>query len=114
VTALESRSKRPNHAKADVVVDEGHPLALGGAEVLWIVVPGTAADNAATETTFECPRCAISRRTAVIVVMIGVCHRFRFPSASRPINRRTATRMASARVHSFVAAHSSSNVNSGG
>ncbi len=37
-----------------------------------------------------------------------------FTFTSRPTSRRTATRIASARVQSFAAAHWSSNVNSGG
>ena len=43
-----SGAKRAGNAETDVVVAVVGlvPVAVGGAEVLWIVVPGTAAQNA--------------------------------------------------------------------
>jgi hypothetical protein len=55
-----SGSKRTGQAETDVVVLAGVPVARGGAEVPRVVVPGTAADNAAKEAAQASASCYMS------------------------------------------------------
>jgi len=70
----ESRTKRAADPETDVAVPEvgSAPVAGGRPEVLWIVPPGTAAEDTGL-TLAKRPRRTISRRP-IVVLVIAILH----------------------------------------